>query len=186
MTVTGHPVGNYFCHLQCLTVPGQPQGHRPEGLGHPPGINHRNRRYPRQHRQIGTGRRAIKQAHGPFHQNQVCLAGRLGQPPAAFIFTGHPGLQLIDRRPAGYLQHHGVQIVRTKFEHLHTPAGVSMQPCQRRRHQRFSLSRPRRANEGSRDRCLKSGSGGSRGHHRGLCHAGTNTGLPFTVNTDRL
>ncbi len=123
-------VGNYLMNREFGIKARQAEGNRAEGLSHTFGINHGQGRNTRQFGQVAAAGAAIKQAHGTLHQNQVRALGGLGQPPPTLVLAGHPGVQLVNRVTGGYLQHHGVQVIRPVFEHPDVTAGVPVQSGQ--------------------------------------------------------
>lgn len=73
-------------------------------------------------RQIGAGAISIEEPHDALDQDEVRLARRLVQKLAAMGLATHPEIELIDRRPRGPLQNHGVQKVGTRLKDPHPSA----------------------------------------------------------------
>jgi len=97
--------------------------------------------------QIGAGRRAVKQPHHTFNQNQVRLTGGFPQQATAFLGAHHPQIHLIHRRTAGALQDHGVEKIRAALEYPHLAPLIAMQPGQSRCNRGLALTGSRRGDQ---------------------------------------
>ena len=124
-------------HLRPVQL--QPQRDRPEGLRHRARVDHRQHRQAKAHRQLGTGRRAVVQAHHAFDQDQVRLARRLPEQFAAVRLAAHPQVELVTGLTAGVGVHHRVDEVGAGLEHPHPQAALAPVAGQCRGDSGFSL-----------------------------------------------
>ncbi len=147
---TGHPVGDHPGKVQIRPVIRHAPGHRPEGLGHGPGVHQGGRGQAEAHRQVGAAGVAVEQSHHPFHQDQVRLGGRFVEQLLASLLAHHPQVQLMDRGAAGLLVDLGIQIVRTGLEHPHLPAPIPVVASQSRHEGGLALTGGRGAHQQGR------------------------------------
>ena len=145
-----NPIGQYPGKRQVRLITRQPQGQRTKGLRHGGAINHTQDRHAKMPRQIGAGRGAVKQPHHTFNQNQIRLTGGFPQQTTTFLGAHHPQVHLIHRRPAGALQDHGVEKVRTALEHPHLASLIAMQPGQSSSNRGLALTGSRRGDQNRR------------------------------------
>ena len=80
------------------------------------------RSYAKGRGQIGAARRAVKEAHDAFDQDQIGFLRRLREQRAAAAFSDHPQMQRIHRRARRAFQDHWIEEVGAGLEDPHAQA----------------------------------------------------------------
>ncbi len=150
MTQGADAVGQYPGERQVRLIFRQAQRQRTERLRHGGAVDHPEHRHAKMSRQVSARRRAVKQAHHAFDQNQIRIGGGFPQQATAFLLADHPHVQLVDRRTAGALEDHRVEKIRAAFEHAHLASLIAMQTGERGGDGSLALAGGRRGNQDRR------------------------------------
>lgn len=149
----------------------QAVGQRAEGLGHRRAVDHPQHRHAETPRQVCRRGVAIEQAHHPFDEDQVGLAGGPRQQASRFGLADHPQVELVDRRAGGAGEDHRVEEVRPALEHPYPPPLARMQAGQGGGDGGLALAGGRGGDQQGRTACL--------GHGRSVSAHGAGIRIPL-------
>ena len=122
-------------------------GDRTEAVGHRRAVDHGEDRNAEARRQFGRRRRAVKEAHDAFDEDEIGVARRLGQSAGNIGLAAHPEIDVLARRAAGDSVDLRIEEVRPALEDAHPAPEPRVQARQRGDDGRLALAGGRRSDE---------------------------------------